>query len=175
MSLPEVTAEGASARTATYLSPIARRMIARRPLRPPPDLVTAPHFVEPQKTHLRDRGAYVFVMTDSAAGAAPPPKKKFTFKKAAWQTAPQAEEKEQVDIFSHSNEFRDIVAEQTRRKEEEKKKKAEEARKRKADEERERKRQRVSTEAHERIPGSGSANSTRESRLSSKGYSSLHV
>ncbi|KAF2684763.1 hypothetical protein K458DRAFT_431068 [Lentithecium fluviatile CBS 122367] len=109
-------------------------------------------------------------MTDSAAGAAAPRKKRFAFKKAAWQTAPKADRKEETDMFSHSNEFRDIVAEQTQRKHEEKKK-AEESRKRKLDEERERKRRKVSTELHEKIPGSGSASSARGSRLSSKARS----
>jgi hypothetical protein len=111
-------------------------------------------------------------MTDSVAGAAPAPKKKkFAFKKAAWQTAPKSEEKA-VDLFSHSNEFRDIVADQAQRKDEERRKKADEERRRKADEERGRKRRKISTEEPENPPRSGSASSPRASRLNSKGYSS---
>jgi len=151
-------------------------MITRRPL----SLIHgraagAPHFVKNHKTHNHDCGAYVLAMTDSAAGVAPPSKKKFAFKKAAWQTAPKAEETAQADIFSHSNEFQNIVDEQAKRKDEERKKKAEETRKRKADEELERKRRKMSTEAHEKTPGSGSASSARGRRLSSKGYSASQV
>jgi hypothetical protein len=103
-------------------------------------------------------------MTDAAA----PPKKRFAFKKAAWQTAPKPEGEEKEDMFSHSNEFRDIIADQTQRRNEEKKK-AEEARKKKAEEERERKRRKVTDELQERAPGSGSASSARSDRLSSIG------
>lgn len=113
-------------------------------------------------------------MTDTAASAAAPPKKRFTFKKAAWQTAPKTEGKEAQDMFSHSNEFRDIVAEQTQRKNEEKKK-AEETRKRKVDEERERKRRKVSNEVQEKMPESRSASLALGGRLSSRGYGSLRT
>ena len=53
-------------------------------------------------------------MVDSTEGA-PAPKKRILFKRAAWQDKPKTEN---TDIFSHSNEFDDIVAEQNKRKEE---------------------------------------------------------
>jgi hypothetical protein len=49
-------------------------------------------------------------MTDTTPGA-PAPKKRSLFKRAAWQDQPKAEDE---DIFSHRNEFTNIVAEQTR-------------------------------------------------------------
>lgn len=52
------------------------------------------------------------------------------FKRAAWQDAAK---KEGEDIFSHSSEFKDIVAEENRRKEQAKQEQAEA--KRKAEEE----------------------------------------
>lgn len=57
-------------------------------------------------------------MTDATTGA-PAPKKRSLFKRAAWQDAAK---KENEDMFSHSNEFKDIVAEENRRKEEAKRK-----------------------------------------------------
>jgi hypothetical protein len=49
-------------------------------------------------------------MTDTTSGA-PAPKKRSLFKRAAWQDKPKGEDE---DIFSHRNEFTNIVAEQTR-------------------------------------------------------------
>ncbi|EOA80776.1 uncharacterized protein SETTUDRAFT_181954, partial [Exserohilum turcica Et28A] len=59
-------------------------------------------------------------MTEATPTGAAPPKKRSLFKRPAWQDSPKNED---ADIFSHSNEFSDIVAEQARRREEEKKKK----------------------------------------------------
>ncbi|KAF1929768.1 uncharacterized protein M421DRAFT_60224 [Didymella exigua CBS 183.55] len=64
-------------------------------------------------------------MTDATSGA-PAPKKRSLFKRAAWQDAGK---KENEDIFSHSNEFSNIVAEENRQKEEAKRKLAEAKRK----------------------------------------------
>ena len=106
-------------------------------------------------------------MTDPTNGAAAPKKRTFGFKKAAWQTAPK---KDEQDMFSHSNEFQDIVAEQAKREEE--KRKAEEAekqkqkQKQKAEEERDRKKRKVSVEGVEEVrPRS----SPRNQRMTSKG------
>lgn len=68
-------------------------------------------------------------MTDATAGA-PPTKKRSLFKRAAWQDAAK---KENEDIFSHSNEFSNIVAEENKRKVEAKEKRQAEA-KRQAEE-----------------------------------------
>lgn len=73
----------------------------------------------------------------------PPKKKRWGFKKAAWQV--EKEEADKRDIFSHSSEFKDIVAEDNRRKQEAKRKKEEE-KKRKEEEKREKKRRKVSLE-----------------------------
>ncbi|KAJ4344725.1 uncharacterized protein N0V89_012469 [Didymosphaeria variabile] len=86
-------------------------------------------------------------MTDSTNGAAAPPKKRsFGFKKAAWQTAPKNDAQ---DLFSHSNEFQDIVAEEEKRRTEQKK--AEEAQKRKVEKERELKKRKLSVERDEGV------------------------
>jgi hypothetical protein len=88
------------------------------------------------------------VMTDTPAGA-PAPKKRSFFKRAAWQDAAK---KDSEDIFSHSNEFNDLVAAQNRhkaeerRKAEEKRKNEAEAEKRRKQEQRERKKRRLSVE-----------------------------
>lgn len=112
-------------------------------------------------------------MTDATTGTAAPPKKRSFFKKAAWQTAAQAGEGQELDMFSHSNEFRDIIAEETRKKNEERRK-VEEAHKRKAEEQRERKRRRVSLESEERqTPRRGSGSSTHGSRICSNRYVGL--
>lgn len=111
-------------------------------------------------------------MTDATKGA-PVPKKRSLFKRAAWQDAAK---KENEDIFSHSNEFKDIVAEESRRKEEVKRKEAEA--KRKAEEERRRetaerqdkkgKRRKVSADSDEPIRlRSDSSESQRLSRSQS--------
>lgn len=86
-------------------------------------------------------------MTDTPAPA-PTTKKRSIFKRAAWQ---DSSKKEGDDIFSHSGEFSDIVAEQTRRQEEEKRK-DEERKKRKSAEKPESKRRRISTENEESLP-----------------------
>lgn len=110
-----------------------------------------------------------------------PKKKRFGFKKAAWQTAPTTGAQE--DMFSHSREYKDIIAEETKRKneekrkaEEEKQRKAEELRQRKIKEERQtaedgeqrRKRRRISTEPEEDVPadtlGSPAGHTTRTGR-----------
>lgn len=115
-------------------------------------------------------------MTDATSGA-PPPKKRSLFKRAAWQDAAKQENE---DIFSHSNEFGNIVAEENRRKEEAKKKKQAEA-KRTAEEEQKReqaerqdkkgKRRKVSTDYDEPILlHDDSADSGRISRSQSKGW-----
>ncbi|KAI8935771.1 hypothetical protein NX059_007291 [Plenodomus lindquistii] len=107
-------------------------------------------------------------MTDPTA-TAPAPKKRSLFKRAAWQDAPK---KEGEDIFSHSNEFKDIVAEQNRRREEEKRKEEAEAKEKKAAIPRESKskRRRVSTEeakpAHAKSESGSPARDRRPSRTS---------
>lgn len=106
-------------------------------------------------------------MTEPTNGAAAPKKRTFGFKKAAWQTAPK---KDEQDMFSHSNEFQDIVAEQAKRQED--KKKAEEAlkQKQKAEEERNGKKRKVTVEAVAEVrPRS----SPRNQRVASKGCVSL--
>lgn len=109
--------------------------------------------------------------TDNTEPSAPPPKKRSFFKKAAWQTAVKPE----GDIFSHSNEYKDIVAEEAKRRKEEKEK-SEAGRKREEEEERERKRRRFSDEAAEiRVSGSGSKVSPRTGRTGRKGYVNVMV
>jgi hypothetical protein len=116
---------------------------------------------------------HAFEMTDATSGA-PAPKKRTLFKRAAWQDAAK---KENEDIFSHSNEFSNIIAEESRRKEEAKRKHAEA--KRKAEEEQRReqaekqdkkgKRRKVSTDYDEPILlHNDSADSGRISRSQSK-------
>lgn len=112
-------------------------------------------------------------MTDATTGALAP-KKRSLFKRAAWQDAAK---NEGGDIFSHSNEFNDIVAEEKRRKEEEKRKheeakrKAEEEQKRElAEKQKKGKRRKVSSDYDEPIlPRSNSGDSRRANRLESKG------
>ncbi|KAL1654910.1 hypothetical protein SLS61_002659 [Didymella pomorum] len=116
-------------------------------------------------------------MTDATSGA-PPSKKRSLFKRAAWQDAAK---KGNEDIFSHSNEFGNIVAEENRRKEEAKRKMQDEA-KRKAEEEEKReqaekqdkkgKRRKVSTDYDEPIlPHDDLVDSGRIGRSQSKGQS----
>jgi hypothetical protein len=112
--------------------------------------------------------AHVCLMTDSKNGAAAPPKKRtFGFKKAAWQTAPQNDGQ---DMFSHSSEFQEVVAEETKRQHERKeaeeaqKRKMEEAQKREAKEARERKRRKVSIEQDEGVPARSSPQSREVAR-----------
>ncbi|OAL53163.1 hypothetical protein IQ07DRAFT_585105 [Pyrenochaeta sp. DS3sAY3a] len=84
----------------------------------------------------------------------PAPKKRSLFKRAAWQDAATDET---GDMFSHANEFQDIVAEQARRRQEEEQA-AERERQRRQEARREKKRRKVSTEAHE-APVAGLARS----------------
>lgn len=56
-------------------------------------------------------------MTQATPSAAPP-KKRSLFKRPAWQDSPKDDD---ADIFSHSNEFADIIADEARRRAEEKK------------------------------------------------------
>lgn len=94
-------------------------------------------------------------MTDATKGA-PAPKKRSLFKRAAWQDAAK---RENEDIFSHSNEFKDLVAEENRRKEEEKRQLAEAKRQAEAEQKREQagkpdnksKRRKVSTDNEDTI------------------------
>ncbi|KAF1920177.1 ubiquitin-2 like Rad60 SUMO-like-domain-containing protein [Ampelomyces quisqualis] len=101
-------------------------------------------------------------MMDTTPGA-PAPKKRSLFKRAAWQDAPKNEGE---DMFSHANEFSNIVAERNRLKAE---------KRRQADAERKkgavtgRKRRKASDGQHDgseepRFPGSGSGSSVRASR-----------
>ena len=139
-----------------------------------PSILGAPLRIQSQRTTFAARRSYralsfqlhAYLMTDATDNAAAPPKKRFGFKKAAWQMEPKTEER---DMFSHANEFSTIVAEEARRKSE-LKKKAEQAQKRKQDEEREAKRRRVSAEVEESLPSTGSRSTTRGRRLAGKGY-----
>jgi hypothetical protein len=97
---------------------------------------------------------------------APAPKKRSLFKRAAWQDSPKTDE----DIFSHSKDFKYIVAEQTKL-EVERKKKAEEERKQKLASHSDRKRRKVSSDHDEGVrPGSSSGSPTYASRTGSKAY-----
>jgi hypothetical protein len=103
-------------------------------------------------------------MTDTTTSVAPPPKKRSLFKRAAWQDAPK---KDNEDIFSHSNEFPDMMAAQNKRKSAEKRE-AEASRQRKASEPHDRKRRRISNEGEQAaLPKSGSSQQ-RASRTPSK-------
>jgi hypothetical protein len=102
-------------------------------------------------------------MSDTTQGA-PAPKKRSLFKRAAWQDSPKTDE----DIFSHSKDFKYIVAEQ-HRVEAEKKKKAEEERKRKLAGHGDKKRRKVSNDHDECVlPSSGSGSSRHANRTGSK-------
>ncbi|KAF2003465.1 hypothetical protein P154DRAFT_520076 [Amniculicola lignicola CBS 123094] len=99
-----------------------------------------------------------------------PPKKRSFFKKAAWQKVKGEGEKEK-DIFSHSSEFKDVIAEEARRIQKEKEQelarkekerlRKEERRKAKEEEEQESKRRKVSEEAYAGVSSGGSGNSRR--------------
>ncbi|KAH7072740.1 hypothetical protein BKA63DRAFT_576667 [Paraphoma chrysanthemicola] len=107
-------------------------------------------------------------MTEPAEGA-PAPKKRSFFKRAAWQDAPKTE---QEDIFSHSNEFQSIVAEQHRLSEE-KRQKASAEKQRRPEARGDKKRRKVSTECDEPLPPrSASGSSPRAKRAGSKARSS---
>ncbi|KAF2474512.1 uncharacterized protein BDR25DRAFT_331964 [Lindgomyces ingoldianus] len=98
-------------------------------------------------------------MTDNAKnGAKVPPKKRSFFKKAAWQTSAKAEDDQEEDIFSHSNSYKDIVAEQAKAKKDEKKRREEE--RQRTDEIRQGKKRKVSAESSKtKLPTSGSGDS----------------
>jgi hypothetical protein len=87
-------------------------------------------------------------MTDTTPQGAPAPKKRSLFKRAAWQDAPP---KEGEDMFSHADEFNNIVAAQNRLQAEERRK-ADEARKRKHAGQTDKKRRKLSSGHDE--PGS---------------------
>jgi len=115
-------------------------------------------------------------MSDTPQGA-PPPKKRSLFKRAAWQDSPPDDE----DIFSHSKDFKHIVAQQKRydaeKKEAERKKKAEEGRerKRKFAATDDRKRSKVAHEGEGMLPGSASGSSPRANEACSKAYAADHM
>jgi hypothetical protein len=111
-------------------------------------------------------------MTDTTQGA-PAPKKRSLFKRAAWQDAPKTDGE---DIFSHANEFKNIVAEQSRLQAE-KRRQAQDERKRKPAGHADRKRRKVSSDHVDKdednepaAPTSGSGSSTRPDRTGSKAY-----
>ncbi|KAF2112379.1 ubiquitin-2 like Rad60 SUMO-like-domain-containing protein [Lophiotrema nucula] len=99
-----------------------------------------------------------------------PPKKRSFFKKAAWQTTAKEEPGKEKDIFSHSNEYKDVVAEQTKQRLKEKKEKAvREEKKRRADEARDSKKRKLSVEDDDeevKMPSSGSQGSGKRKRES---------
>ena len=138
---------------------------------PPPQTSTTHvqihvHPVPPH--HSRILHAFANMTEPSTTEPAAPPKKRSLFKKAAWQTAVKPEGKEK-DIFSHSDTFNDIIADQARLNKA-KKDKAQAAKKRKAEEEGDRKRRKVSLDAEKsKLPGSGSGSSSQTSRTESKG------
>jgi hypothetical protein len=84
-----------------------------------------------------------------------PAKKRAFFKKAAWQTKKDTGENER-DIFSHSNEFADIIAEENKRKQEQRRWEEKEKR-RKLEEKHIRKRQRISSELEDILTLGGQA------------------
>ena len=100
-----------------------------------------------------------------------PKKKKFGFKKAAWQTDAPAAGKDD-DMFSHSRDFAAIVADQAKRnkaKREEEKEKAEAERRRKADEQqRKKKRRKTAAEEGEDV-GRGASGDVRRGRTNNNG------
>ncbi|OSS54902.1 hypothetical protein B5807_01511 [Epicoccum nigrum] len=108
-------------------------------------------------------------MTDATTGA-PAPKKRSLFKRAAWQDAAK---KENEDMFSHSNEFKDIIAEENRRKDEAKRKTEREEKRIQAEKhDKKGKRQKVSAEFDEPIlVRSDSGESSRLSRSQTKARS----
>ncbi|KAH5437924.1 hypothetical protein HBI47_060530 [Parastagonospora nodorum] len=111
-------------------------------------------------------------MTDTPKDA-PPLKKRSLFKRAAWQDSPTNDE----DIFSHSKDFKHIVAQQKRyeaeKKEAERKKKAEEGRerKRKLAATGDRKRSKVSHDNESVLTGSASGSSPQANETCSKARS----
>jgi hypothetical protein len=116
-------------------------------------------------------------MTDTTPGA-PAPKKRSLFKRAAWQDKPKAENE---DIFSHSNEFTNIVAEQTRLQAEKRLQRLKEKEKEKQAGQADRKRRKVSNDHDEQkydtsaLSGSGTGGSARASRTSTKAYEPANI
>jgi hypothetical protein len=112
--------------------------------------------------------------TDTASGAAAPaPKKRSFFKKAAWQTTtPKVEGEKEQDMFSHSHDFRDLIAEESKRKNAERleveRQKAEEVRLKAEKELGKKKKRKLSIDMEEDIYRSGES---RRSRMGSKGRS----
>lgn len=158
-----VMEEGHDAQTTNFLE--AQESVttrASRPSAPPPQPPDWQHNIAHVGRHLDAPP-----MTDATDAAAEPPKKRFGFKKAAWQTAPKTEAH---DMFSHADEFSSIVAAEARRKSELKKKKAEEEQRRKLAEEHKPKRRKVSAEEVEIQPGRGLRSSARGDRVANKGY-----
>lgn len=108
--------------------------------------------------------------------AAAPPKKHSFFKKAAWQVAEKTEGEGTKDLFSHSSEFKDIVAEQQARLQKEKQEREEEernkreAKRKKQKDEHERKRRKVSNELDEPTRLSGPETSGSRLTRASKEY-----
>ncbi|PSN60382.1 hypothetical protein BS50DRAFT_614100 [Corynespora cassiicola Philippines] len=110
-------------------------------------------------------------MTDPTSSSAAPPKKRSFFKKAAWQST-KTEDEKQPDLFSHSSEYTDIVAEETRRKNEEKRKAEAARRHREEVEEVERKRRKISIEHDElKANGKGPGSASRTRRTASRARS----
>jgi hypothetical protein len=115
-------------------------------------------------------------MTDTPKDA-PPLKKRSLFKRAAWQDSPTNDE----DIFSHSKDFKHIVAQQKRyeaeKKEAERKKKAEEGRerKRKLAATGDRKRNKVSHDNESVLAGSASGSSPQANETCSKAYAAENL
>jgi len=105
----------------------------------------------------------------TASEAVPPPKKRTFFKKAAWQTAAKPEKEK--DIFSHADTFKDIVAEEAKRKREAKEK-AQAVKKRNPEDAGTRKKRKVSQDEDElKLPGNGGPESpSRTGRMGSVGY-----
>jgi hypothetical protein len=114
-------------------------------------------------------------MTDTTPGA-PAPKKRSLFKRAAWQDKPKAENE---DIFSHSNEFTNIVAEQTRLQAEKRLQRLKNKEKQAG--QADRKRRKVSNDHNEQkydtsaLSGSGTGGSPRASRTSTKAYEPANI
>ncbi|KNG49004.1 hypothetical protein TW65_03985 [Stemphylium lycopersici] len=112
---------------------------------------TTPEQSRPPGSH-----ASAIVMTETTTSAAPP-KKRTLFKRPAVRAAAKNEE---ADIFSHSNEFSDIVALEEKQRAEAKKR---------AEASRDRKRRRISSDNQEAPPpNTGSDKKAQASRASSK-------
>lgn len=113
-------------------------------------------------------------MTGVTEGAsAPPPKKRSFFKKAAWQTEAKADTGKEEDMFSHSNEFRDIVNEEKQRRQKERML-AEEKRRHKPKEQ-DKKRRKASPDIEaSKEPRTGSSSSPQSCRKERKSYVNNH-